>query len=43
MGRGLKATSPTCRDIYVGQQVLDANYLSTREDAWVDLPHEKRE
>jgi predicted dehydrogenase len=40
---GLQPASPTTRDGYLVQQVLDASYRSAREETWVDLPHEKRE
>ena len=40
---GLQPASPTTRDGYLVQQVLDASYRSAREETWVDLPPEKRE
>ncbi len=40
---GLQPASPTTREGYLVQQVLDASYRSAREERWVDLPHEKRE
>lgn len=40
---GLQPASPTTRDGYLVQQVLDASYRSAREETWVELPHEKGE
>ncbi len=40
---GLQSASPTTRDGYLVQQVLDASYRSAREETWVDLPSEKGE
>jgi predicted dehydrogenase len=35
---GRQPASPTTRDGYLVQQVLDASYRSAREETWVDLP-----
>ncbi len=35
---GQQPASPTTRDGYFVQQVLDASYRSAREETWVDLP-----
>lgn len=40
---GLQPASPTTRDGYLVQQVLDASYRSAREETWVELPHKKGE
>jgi predicted dehydrogenase len=38
---GLQPASPSTRDGYYVQQVLDASYRSAREEQWVELSQGK--